>query len=158
MKYTLIAKSSLIISTLLGAGLVQAETLSCKLYVSTSTNLTHKISPPSAGSTLLAQRYVGTCHFEDGRIASKQFVGVQRVIGDGSTGTMLGYSTYSLNDKDSISLSFNGGWGSSGFNGDYTVVSGSGSYENAKGSGSFKSAKNSLPNLNVFDVEINLAE
>jgi len=158
MKLSKIAKSSLIIGTLLWATSAQAETLSCKLYVSTSTNLTHKVSPPSAKTTLLAQRYVGTCHFEDGRVADKQFVGVQRAIGDGSTGKMLGYSTYSLTDKDSITLSFDGGWGSSGFNGDYTVVSGSGSYENAKGGGSFKSAKNSLPNLNVFDVTIELAE
>ncbi len=152
------AKSLLISSILLGTAAVQAETLSCTLYVSTSTNLTHKISPPSANATLLAQRYVATCHFEDGRVADKQFVGVQRVVGDGSTGTMLGYSTYSLNDKDSITLSFDGGWGSSGFNGDYTVVAGSGSFENAKGNGSFKSAKNSIPNTNVFDVTINLSE
>ncbi len=158
MKYLFNAKTLLVIGTLLGAPLAQAETLSCTLYVSTSTGLEHKISLPIASTELLARRYIGTCHFKDGRVAGKEFVGVLRPIGDGSSGTILGYSVYLLNDKDSLTLAFEGGWGSDGFSGEYTVLAGSGSYDNAKGDGTFKSAKNSLPYNNVFEVTINLTE
>tara|TARA_B100001013_G_scaffold331622_1_gene247339 strand:- start:49 stop:618 length:570 start_codon:yes stop_codon:yes gene_type:complete len=70
-------------------------------------------------------------------IPDKQFVVINRVIGDGKTGTFLGYSVYSFKNADSISVQFSGGWGADGVRGDYKIITGTGAYANAKGDGSF---------------------
>ena len=65
------------------------------------------------------------------------FVVINRIIGDGKTGTFLGYSVYSFQNDDSLSVQFTGGWGADGVQGDYTIISGTGAYVNAKGDGNF---------------------
>ena len=133
-----ISTSIVLLTALVGASLAQAETLKCKLYISESTkDVTETVAPPHAGVALLGIRYSGVCVFADGRIAEKQFVVINRVIGDGKTGTFLGYSVYSFKNADSISVQFSGGWGADGVRGDYKIITGTGAYANAKGDGSF---------------------
>ena len=133
-----ISTAIVLLTALVGASLAQAETLKCKLYISESTkDVTETVAPPHAGVALLGIRYSGVCVFADGRIAEKQFVVINRVIGDGKTGTFLGYSVYSFKNADSISVQFSGGWGADGVRGDYKIITGTGAYANAKGDGSF---------------------
>ena len=133
-----ISTSIVLLTALVGASLAQAETLKCKLYISESTkDVTETVAPPHAGVALLGIRYSGVCVFANGRIADKQFVVINRVIGDGKTGTFLGYSVYSFKNADSISVQFSGGWGADGVRGDYKIITGTGAYANAKGDGSF---------------------
>ena len=127
-----------LLTALMGASLAQAETLKCKLHISEATKESSAtVAPPNAGVSLNAVRYSGVCIFTDGRIAEKQFVVINRIIGDGKTGTFLGYSVYSFQNDDSLSVQFTGGWGADGVKGDYTVISGTGAYVNAKGDGNF---------------------
>ena len=133
-----ISTSIVLLTALVGASLAQAETLKCKLYISESTkDVTETVAPPHAGVALMGTRYSGVCVFADGRIAEKQFVVINRIIGDGKTGTFLGYSVYSFKKGDSISVQFAGGWGADGVRGDYKIIAGTGAYANAKGDGNF---------------------
>ena len=133
-----ISTSIVLLTALVGASLAQAETLKCKLYISESNkDATDTVAPPHAGVALLGTRYSGVCVFADGRVAEKQFVAINRAIGDGKTGTFLGYSVYSFKKGDSISVQFAGGWGADGVRGDYKIIAGTGAYANAKGVGNF---------------------
>ena len=148
--------SIVILTILLSASLVQAETLKCKLYISESTKeSTALVAPPHAGVSLAARRYSGVCVFADGRIAEKQFVVINRIIGDGKTGTFLGYSVYSFKNADSLSVQFVGGWGADGVRGDYTIISGTGAYANAKGDGNFVRTGGS-ETTSFLDVTLNV--
>ena len=133
-----ISTSIVLLTALVGSSLAQAETLKCKLYISESNkDATDTVAPPHAGVALLGTRYSGVCVFADGRVAEKQFVVINRAIGDGKNGTFLGYSVYSLKKGDSISVQFAGGWGADGVRGDYKIIAGTGAYANAKGVGNF---------------------
>ena len=145
-----------LLTVLVGASLAQAETLKCKLHISESTKESSAlVAPPNAGVSLSAIRYSGVCVFADGRIAEKQFVVINRIIGDGKTGTFLGYSVYSFQNDDSLSVQFTGGWGADGVKGDYTIISGTGAYVNAKGDGNFVRTGGSKT-TSFLDVTLNV--
>ena len=145
-----------LLAAIMGSSSAQAETLKCKLYVSESTKETSAlVTPPKSGVSLSAIRYSGVCVFTNGRIAEKQFVIINRIIGDGNTGTFLGYSVYSFKNDDSISVQFTGGWGANGVNGDYKIISGTGAYSNAKGDGNFVRTGGS-ETTSFLDVTLNL--
>ena len=145
-----------LLTGLVGGSLAQAETLKCKLHISESTKESSAlVTPPHAGVSLSAIRYSGVCVFADGRIAEKQFVVINRIIGDGKTGTFLGYSVYSFKNADSLSVQFAGGWGADGVRGDYTIISGSGAYANAKGDGNFVRTGGS-ETTSFLDVTLNV--
>ena len=145
-----------LLTAIMGASLAQAETLKCKLHISESTKESSAlVAAPNAGVSLSAIRYSGVCIFTDGRIAEKQFVVINRIIGDGKTGTFLGYSVYSFQNDDSLSVQFTGGWGAGGVNGDYTIISGTGAYVNSKGDGNFVRT-GGTKTTSFLDVTLNL--
>ena len=151
-----ISTAIVLLTALVGGALAQAETLKCKLHISESTKESSAlVTPPHAGVSLSAIRYSGVCVFADGRIAEKQFVVINRIIGDGKTGTFLGYSVYSFKNADSLSVQFAGGWGADGARGDYTIISGTGAYANAKGDGNFVRTGGS-ETTSFLDVTLNV--
>src|SRR4051812_38458247 len=81
--------------------------------------------------------YTGVALFEDGRIATKKFVDVSDETAD--SGAFRGYSTYTFQNGDSLTLSYTGGWDANGAKGAYKVVSGTGAFSGATGTGEFKS-------------------
>lgn len=89
------------------------------------------------GHKLTAGRYMGVAVFTDGRIAHKTFVHENDETAD--AGTYKGYSTYTFQNGDSLTLSYTGAWDSNGERGDYRLISGTGTYEGATGTGSFRS-------------------
>ena len=145
-----------LLTALMGASLAQAEPLKCKLHISEATKESSAtVTPPNAGVSLRAVRYSGVCIFTDSRIAEKQFVVINRIIGDGKTGTFLGYSVYSFKKGDSISVQFAGGWGANGVRGDYKIITGTGAYANAKGDGNFVRTGGSKT-TSYLDVTLNV--
>ena len=117
-----------------GAAAAEQQTLRFKLVVSmTSDTELELASLPDRA--LNANEAVGVAYFEDGRIAFKQFV--ISSAGGVEDGSMVGLSTYTFQNGDSLTLKFTGGWTPSGLGGDYTVLSGTGAFEGATGTGRF---------------------
>ncbi len=145
---------------LFGATNLQAadQTLECKLYVanSLSDETDSTVNLEKAELTLSSSRSSGYCIFADGSVADKQFVVINRVVGDGATGSVLGFSVYTMQSGDSLSVEFTGDWGKDGFIGHYTVLGGTGSFENAAGDGSFTGTQSAWDTTGVFDVVMNL--
>ena len=81
---------------------------------------------------------MGVATFEDGRIAHKRFVDVSDDTAQ--AGTFKGYSTYTFQAGNSLTLSYTGGWDDKGAKGLYQVISGTGAYEGATGTGEFERA------------------
>lgn len=130
------------------AAMAEEQTLKFKL-------VTHKVSGPYLqaanveGHGVGAGEYVGVATFEDGRIAFKEFV----LVSDGSDieGTYSGYSTYTFQNGDSLTLRFTGGWNSKGDGGDYDVLSGTGAFKGATGNGRFDAVEEAWDNANLYD-------
>ena len=95
--------------------------------------------PEIGGHKVSANEYTGVAVFEDGRIAYKRFVELDD--GTGDVGTFTGYSTYTFQAGDSLTLSYTGGWGADGVTGKYQVISGTGEFAGATGTGEFKSVE-----------------
>jgi hypothetical protein len=106
------------------------------------------------GRSVGAGRYVGVAVFEDGRIAYKDFVAMND--GDANQGTYIGYSTYTFQDGDSLTLKFTGGWGADGDRGDYVVLSGTGAFKGASGTGHFEAAKEPWEGADLYDGSFTL--
>jgi hypothetical protein len=106
------------------------------------------------GRSVGAGRYVGVAVFEDGRIAYKDFVAMND--GDANQGTYSGYSTYTFQDGDSLTLKFTGGWGAEGDRGDYLVLSGTGAYKGATGTGHFEAVKEPWDGADLYEGSFNL--
>ena len=87
------------------------------------------------GRSVGAGEYAGVAVFDDGRIAYKNFV--LTTDGSDAEGSYAGYSTYTFQNGDSLTLRFTGGWGPQGDAGDYEVLSGTGTFTDAKGTGHF---------------------
>lgn len=145
-----------LLTSLVGVSLAQGEALNCKLYLNDGTAKTDTVTPPHAGVSLNTMRSGGVCVFTDGRVAEKQFVMISQAIGDGSTGTVQGYSIYAFPNGDSLRLQFDGGWGAKGFFGEYKLLSGTGAYANATGGGKFVSAAGGSKTSSVYDITFNL--
>ena len=108
------------------------------------------------GRSVGAGKYAGVAVFEDGRLANKEFV--LSMDNRGPEGTYVGYSTYTFENGDSLTLSFTGGWGESGAGGDYVVLSGTGAYEGATGSGRFDAVEVSWDSAELYDGSITVTK
>jgi hypothetical protein len=97
----------------------------------------------------------GVAFFEDGRIAEKNFV----VASDNGpdAGSFIGYSRYTFDNGDSLSLRFEGGWSADGVGGDYEVMAGTGGYEGATGTGRFDAVDSGLPEATLYSGEFRLS-
>ena len=105
----------LLLAAFMVSGDVAAEeqTLECTLYIATSmdSDAQSGIEMKEAGLMLNSVRRSSFCVFGDGRVADKQFVMVSRAVGDGATGSSMGYSVYTMENGDSVSAQFIGDWG-----------------------------------------------
>jgi hypothetical protein len=110
--------------------------------------------PEIGGHKVSAGEHMGVATFEDGRIAYKRFVSVS----DGMTdaGTYKGYSTYTFQDGDSLTLSYTGGWDANSDRGDYQLISGTGKFKGATGTGSFKAVDEPWNEANMYEGELRL--
>lgn len=155
MKY-LITSALLAISTnAIHAG---DETFACKLYIagSLSEETVTRVELKNAGLSLDAKRQSGFCIFSDGKVAEKQWVDLGMAVGDGSSGSSMGYSVYTMDNGDSINTKFEGGWGASGFNGLYTILGGTGKYEGAKGDGTITGTASPWESSGIVDIVLNV--
>jgi hypothetical protein len=110
--------------------------------------------PEIGGHKVSAGRYMGVAMFEDGRIAHKRFVDVSDETA--GAGSFKGYSTYTFENGDSLTLSYTGGWDAKGATGTYQVISGTGKYAGATGTGSFKGLDEPWDEAYLYDVTLNL--
>ena len=144
-----IAVTALAVGMVLGNPVMAAEqTLRFRL-------VTHKVSGPwlqaanVEGHGVGAGQYVGVAVFEDGRVAFKEFVSVSD--GSDTEGAYSGYSTYTFQNGDSLTLRFTGGWGSKGDGGDYEVLSGTGAFTGATGTGRFDAVEEAWESASFYD-------
>lgn len=147
--------SAAAIVTCMAAGSVAAEEQTLKFRL-----VTKKISGPNIevanveGRTVGAGQYAGVAVFEDGRIAYKDFVNI--VDGVAKEGSYSGYSTYTFQNGDSLTLKFTGGWGQKRNGGDYKVLSGTGAFKDASGTGRFDALKEPWDGANLFEGSFTL--
>lgn len=134
------------------------ETLECTLYIAESmdSDARSSVELKDAGLMLESVRRSSVCVFGDGRVADKQFVMVTRAVADGSTGSSLGFSVYTLENGDSISAEFTGSWGSEGFKGVYTILGGTGSYGDATGDGTITGDQSPWTTTGIVQIVLNV--
>ncbi len=139
----------------LAAGSVAAEEQTLKFRL-----LTKKISGDVLqvanveGRSVGAGQYVGVAVFEDGRIAYKEFVSMTDA--GKAEGSYSGYSTYTFQNGDSLTLKFIGGWGEKRNGGDYEVLSGTGAFKGASGTGRFDALKEPWDGASLFEGSFTL--
>ena len=124
----------------LAAGSVAAEeqTLNFRLVTTKISGSVMQVANVE-GRTVSAGKYAGVAMFEDGRIAYKDYVVM--IDAGQKVGSYTGYSTYTFQDGDSLTLKFTGGWGQERNGGDYEVLSGTGVFKDATGTGRFDALK-----------------
>ena len=151
-----LATISLAMST--GVAVAKEETLECTLYMADSmdSETQSSVELKDAGLMLNTIRHSSVCLFRDGRVADKQFVTIARVVGDGSTGSTLGFSVYTMENGDSISAEFTGAWGSEGFKGVYNILGGTGSYGSATGDGTITGVESPWTNTGIVEILLNV--
>ena len=110
--------------------------------------------PEIGGHKVTVGEYMGVATFDDGRIAHKRFVDVSDDTAD--AGSFKGYSTYTFQNGDSLTLGYTGGWDANGLKGDYQLISGTGSFEGATGTGSFKGVDEPWDEANLLEGEFRL--
>ena len=97
-------------------------------------------------------KYTGVAYFDDGRIASKDFL--FNFDYEKGAGPFFGYSTYTFDDGSMITARFDGvNDPSKPLHGDYTVLAGTGVFEGASGSGTFDAVDNPWEGANLLDGE-----
>jgi hypothetical protein len=150
--FMLAATSGLMFFAPVSPAAAEEQTLHCKL-------VTHRLDTPAAlpeigGHSVDAGQYMGVATCDDGRIAYKRFV----VISDGAgqNGSFKGYSTYTFENDDALTLSYTGTWDASSERGDYTLVSGTGKFAGATGTGSFKALDEPWEEANLYDISLEL--
>ncbi len=136
-----------------GSVAAEEQTLSFRL-------VTKKISGPVLqaanveGRAVSAGDYVGVAVFEDGRIAYKEFV---LIMDAGSAeGSYSGYSTYTFQNGESLTLKFVGGWDQKREGGDYQVLSGTGTFKGATGTGRFDALKEPWDGASLYEGSFTL--
>ena len=87
------------------------ETLKFRLIVMT-VNETSADAPNIEGHSVSAGTFTGIAVLKDGRITHKEFVDI--TDNRGAEGSFPGYSTYTFENGDSLSLRYTGGWGAEG--------------------------------------------
>lgn len=149
-----------LIAILLVGGNVSAneETLECTLYSgeSMTSEVMSSVEIKDADLMLESNRVSALRVFEDGRVADKQYVVISRGVGDGSTGTNMGYSVYTMENGASLSAQFTGEWGSDGFNGVYMIMGGTGNFEGAIGDGTVTGAESPWATTGIVDIVLNV--
>jgi hypothetical protein len=130
----------------------EEESIRCKL-------VTQPVEKPTAlpeigGHKVSATGYVGVATCADGRIAHKRFVDMGDDTAD--AGTFLGYSTYTFENGDSLTLGYTGTWDTNGARGDYKLISGTGKYAGATGTGSFNGLEEPWDEASLFDITLNI--
>lgn len=155
MKYL---TTSILLALATSTSYANDETLSCKLYIAGSLSEESRtaVELKNVGLSLDAKRQSGFCIFADGKVADKQWVDLGMAVGDGSTGSSMGYSVYTMQDGDSINTKFEGGWGANGFSGLYTIIGGTGKYEGAKGDGSITGSASPWESSGIVDIVLNV--
>jgi len=147
--------SAAVAAACLAAGSVAAEEQTLKFRL-----LTKKVSGAVMevanvdGRTVGAGEYVGVAVFEDGRIAYKEFVSMMDA--GKAEGSYSGYSTYTFQNGDSLTLKFIGGWGQKRNGGDYEVLSGTGAFKGASGTGRFDALKEPWDGANLYEGSFTL--
>jgi len=139
-----------------GTALAVDTEMRCRLYMSSSTQALAQHNSESGGVQLNAIRRGGVCLFEDGRVADKQFVMAQRIVDDGADGLMSGYSVYTFENGDALTMKFDGRWNSEGLSGDYVVMYGTGEWEGVNGTGGFVGVQSPWPGTDIIDVTFNV--
>lgn len=137
------------------AGSVAAEeqTLNFRLVTKKISGSVMEV-PNVEGRSVAAGKHAGVAVFEDGRIAYKNYV---VMIDAGKTeGSYSGYSTYTFQNGDSLTLKFTGGWGGQRSGGDYEVLSGTGAFENATGTGRFDALEEPWEGANLYQGSFTL--
>ena len=148
----LAATSGLVLLTHTAPAAAEEQTLRFKL-------VTQQVGAPSAlpeigGHKVSVGENMGVATFEDGRIAHKRFVDVSDDTAQ--AGTFKGYSTYTFQAGDSLTLSYTGGWDDKGAKGVYQVISGTGAYEGATGTGEFRAVEEPWDEANLFEGSFTL--
>jgi hypothetical protein len=110
--------------------------------------------PEIGGHKVTVGEYMGVATFADGRIAHKRFVDISDDTA--SSGSFKGYSTYTFENSDSLTLSYSGGWDGNGAHGEYKVISGTGKFAGATGTGSFTSLDEPWADAHLWDVSLTL--
>ena len=106
------------------------------------------------GRSIGAGDYVGVAVFDDGRIAFKKFVMMMEAAK--AEGSYSGYSTYTFQNGDSLTLKFVGGWGEKRDGGDYEVLSGTGAFKGATGTGGFEALEENWDGANLYEGSFKL--
>lgn len=149
-----IASAATVAACLL-AGSVAAEeqTLNFRLV---TTKVSGAVLPVAnvEGRSISAGDYVGFAVFDDGRIAYKEFVMMMDAAK--TEGGYSGYSTYTFQNGDSLTLKFVGGWGEKRNGGDYEVLSGTGVFKGATGTGRFDAIKENWEGASLHEGSFTL--
>ena len=153
---TTAAATTLAAALLTGAAAAEETALRCRLYMTVGTEVADEIVSASTGSALRTVRRGGVCVFADGSVADKQFVMTQRASDGGARGISHGYSVYTFEDGDALSLAFEGGWDGDGFRGEYEVLSGTGAWEGATGTGTITGAASPWEGTEIVDIAIDV--
>lgn len=148
-------KISLLVLTsylMIGNAVAAEETLKFRLI--TRIISSNFIDTPVEGRRVGSMQSAGVAVFEDGRLADKQFALI--MDNGGAVGTYSGYSIYTFQNGDTLTLKFTGGWGADSNGADYEVLSGTGAYEGATGTGRIDAAKEPWEKANLWDVTLNI--
>ena len=121
-----------------GSASAEEQNLKYRLVVM-DTSVTDLEAPNVPGRTVGVAKSVGVATFEDGRIAYKNFI--RYYDGTEAAGDFTGYSTFTFENGDSLTMKFVAKWSDQGFGGDYEVISGTGAYAGATGIGHFDGAE-----------------
>ncbi|MEE9321464.1 MAG: hypothetical protein V3U76_13520 [Granulosicoccus sp.] len=146
--------------TMVGAGgnlLAAEQTLECRLYMDLSTEDASSVSLPKADVTLTSYRRAAYCIFEDGSVVDKQFILVSRAEGEAASGSGMGFSVYSFENGDTLSMKFETSWDSNGLKGNYQVLDGTGGYAGASGDGTITGGKSPWETSAIVDIVINVS-
>ena len=133
-------------------------TLECKLYIASDLSSTtiSGMELKNAALNLESLRQAGFCLFADGKIAEKQWVSANSHAADGSHGTLLGISVYTLENGDAIHAKYEGSYSSTGLKGDYVILGGVGKYEGAKGSGTITGTQSPWETSSVVQIRLDV--
>lgn len=148
-----------LVGTVIAPGISAGEQrLECTLYIAESMDSAagHSVNVEKAGTMLGTLRRAAYCVFKDGRIADKQFVMVNLVQDGGNVGAAKGFSIYTMENGDSVSAEFTGGWDKGPFAGTYVILGGTGEFTDASGDGSINAESSPWDTTGVVKIVLNV--
>ena len=153
---TALAAATLAAPLLAGPAAAEETALRCRLYMAVGTEVADEIVSASTKSALRTVRRSGVCVFADGAVADKQFVMTQHASDGGARGINHGYSVYTFEGGDALTLAFEGGWDEDGYRGEYELLSGTAAWEGASGTGTITGASSPWEGTEVVDIAIDV--